>query len=92
VLVWTISINRGRSSLESDTIGFYDGIDLRLSSESAEKSLMRVVSIRTIGNLKLKRKKKDTKFVILKEFSLNRSPWQRRQKCLLVFVKHTKIL
>jgi hypothetical protein len=34
---------------------------------------MRVVSIRTIGNLKLKRKKKDTRLVILEEFSLNRS-------------------
>jgi hypothetical protein len=38
-------------------IGFDDGIGLRLSSEGAEKSLMRVVSIRIIGNLKLKRKK-----------------------------------
>jgi hypothetical protein len=39
-------------------IGFDDGIGLRLSSEGAEKYLMRVVSIRTVGNLKLKRKRK----------------------------------
>jgi hypothetical protein len=57
-------------------IGFDDGIGLRLSSEGAEKSLMRVVSIRIIGNLKLKRKKKDTRLVILEDFSLNRSPWE----------------
>jgi hypothetical protein len=57
-------------------IGFDDGIGLRLSSEGAEKSLMRVVSIRIIGNLKLKRKKKDTRLVILEDFSLNRFPWQ----------------
>jgi hypothetical protein len=40
---------------------FDDGIGLRLSSEGAEKSLMRVVSIRTIGNLKLQRKNKNTR-------------------------------
>jgi hypothetical protein len=38
-------------------IGFDYGIGLRLSSEGAEKSLMGVESIRTVGNLKLKRKK-----------------------------------
>jgi hypothetical protein len=65
---------------------------LRLSSEGAEKSLMRVVSIRIVGNLKPKRKNKDTRLVILEEFSLNRPPRQQRQKCLLVFVKPTKIL
>jgi hypothetical protein len=65
---------------------------LRLSSEGAEKSLMTVVSIRIVGNLKPKIKNKDTRLVILEEFSLNRPPRQQRQKCLLVFVKPTKIL
>jgi hypothetical protein len=55
-------------------IGFDYGIGLRLSYEGAEKSLMRVVSIRAVGNLKLKRKKKDTRFVILEEFSLTVLP------------------
>jgi hypothetical protein len=57
VLVWTISINHGCSSQASARIGFDDGIAIRLTSEGAEKSLMTVVSMRTIGNLKLKRKK-----------------------------------
>jgi hypothetical protein len=53
---------------------------------------MRVVCIRIVGNLKLKRKNKDTRLIILAEFSLNCSPRQQRQKSLLVFVKPTKIL